>query len=165
MNYTKLPADPNALILGIIALLVSFVGCCCGIFAFIPLVLSIIGLVMANRSLKAYKLNPEVYSHQSKSNVITAKVINIIALVISAVVTLLYLIYFLLYGALFSTAFMEAYKQQNNSDGFEYEWENDSINDYDEDYYDLDEETIKLDSLNVEDLLETEIQIDSINNE
>ncbi|MFK7781885.1 CCC motif membrane protein, partial [Psychroserpens sp.] len=127
MNHNKLPADPTALILGIIALLVSFAGCCCGIFAFIPLILSIIGLVMANKSLKEYKLNPENYAHQSNTNVSTAKVLNIIALVISSIVTVLYLLYFLFYGAILSTALMEGYNLENNGDDFEYEWENDSI--------------------------------------
>ncbi|GAL62160.1 hypothetical protein JCM19300_2911 [Algibacter lectus] len=34
MNYSKLPADPSSLVLGIVALVLGFAGCCCyGIFA------------------------------------------------------------------------------------------------------------------------------------
>ena len=82
MSYNKLPADPTAMILGIIALVISFAGCCCGIFAIIPLVLSIIGLVMANKSLKEFQENQDAFAPQSRSNVATAKIINIIAIAI-----------------------------------------------------------------------------------
>ena len=53
MKQSKLSADPTALILGIVALVIGFAGCCCyGLFAIIPLALSIVGFVMANKSLK-----------------------------------------------------------------------------------------------------------------
>ena len=164
MSYNKLPADPTAMILGIIALVLSFAGCCCGIFAFIPLVLSIIGLVMANKSLKEFQLNSENYVHQSRSNVSTAKILNIVALILSSIVTLFYLAYFMIYGALLSTAIMEGYNMEKNGDDFDFEWENDSIYDYDDDYYEIEEDTIHIDSLSVDDLLESEIQLDSLNN-
>nr|WP_321245945.1 CCC motif membrane protein [uncultured Psychroserpens sp.] len=162
--YNKLPADPTAMILGIIALIMSLAGCCCGVFAFIPLIMSIIGLVMANKSLKEFQVNPSIYEPQSKSNVSTAKILNIIALIVSALVTLFYIAYFMIYGALISTAIMEGYESQNNSDDYNYEWESDSLYDYEDDYYEIQEDSISIDSLNIEELIETEIEIDSLNN-
>ena len=162
--YNKLPADPTAMILGIIALIMSLAGCCCGVFAFIPLIMSIIGLVMANKSLNEFQVNPSIYEPQSKINVSTAKILNIIALIVSALVTLFYIAYFMIYGALISTAIMEGYESQNNSDDYNYEWESDSLYDYEDDYYEIQEDSISIDSLNIEELIETEIETDSLNN-
>lgn len=165
MSYNKLPADPTAMILGIIALVISFAGCCCGIFAIVPLVLSIIGLVMANKSLREYHLNPSIYEPQSKSNVSTSKILNIIALIMSSIVILFYLAYFLIYGALLSTAVMQGYDMQNNSDDYNYEWENDSLYDYD-DGYEYESDTISIDSIRIDDgkIIEVETTpLDSIN--
>jgi len=164
--YNKLPADPTAMILGIIALVISLAGCCCGIFAFVPIILSIIGLVIANKSLREFQLNPSVYEPQSRSNVSTAKIINIIALVLSSMITLFYLAYFMIYGALISTAIMEGIEMQKNSDDYNYEWENDSIY-YDDDYYEIEEDTIRVDSINIKEFIEKEgieTEIDSLNN-
>lgn len=86
----KLPADPSALILGIIGLVIGMAGCCCyGITAIIPLGLSIAGLVMANKSLKLYRINSSEYSESSKSNVSIAKVINIISIVLNGIFLLI----------------------------------------------------------------------------
>ncbi|MFT4781518.1 MAG: hypothetical protein ACJAZK_002020 [Psychroserpens sp.] len=159
--HNKLPADPTAMILGIIALVVSLAGCCCGIFAFIPIIISIIGLVMANKSLRIYQINPSIYEPQSKSNVSTAKVLNIIALVVSSIVTLFYIAYFIIYGALISTAIMEGIELQNNPDDFNYEWENDSIY-KDTDASEREEDSMRVDSINLEELIK--IKIDSLNN-
>jgi hypothetical protein len=159
--HNKLPADPTAMILGIIALVVSLAGCCCGIFAFIPIIISIIGLVMANKSLRIYQINPSIYEPQSKSNVSTAKVLNIIALVVSSIVTLFYIAYFIIYGALISTAIMEGIELQNNPDDFNYEWENDSIY-KDTDASEREEDSMRVDSINLEELIK--IKRDSLNN-
>ncbi|MFT6843121.1 MAG: hypothetical protein ACJASR_001895 [Psychroserpens sp.] len=159
--HNKLPADPTAMILGIIALVVSLAGCCCGIFAFIPIIISIIGLVMANKSLRIYQINPSIYEPQSKSNVSTAKVLNIIALVVSSIVTLFYIAYFIIYGALISTAIMEGIELQNNPDDFNYEWENDSIY-KDTDASEREENSMRVDSINLEELIK--IKRDSLNN-
>ncbi|TXE15839.1 hypothetical protein ES692_15200 [Psychroserpens burtonensis] len=161
MMHNKLPADPTAMILGIIALVISFAGCCCGIFAFIPIIISIIGLVMANKSLRIYQINPSIYEPQSKSNVSTAKVLNIIALVVSSLVTLFYIAYFIIYGALISTAILEGIEMQNNPDDFNYEWENDSIY-KDTDASEREEDSMRVDSINMEELIK--IEIDSLNN-
>jgi hypothetical protein len=79
----KLPADPGAMILGIIALLISLVGCCCGILAIPAVIMSIIGLVWASKSITVYNAAPESYHQRSFSSVKSAKVVNIIALVLS----------------------------------------------------------------------------------
>ncbi|MGS2725502.1 CCC motif membrane protein [Psychroserpens sp. BH13MA-6] len=149
MNYNKLPADPSALILGIAALVISFAGCCCGIFAIIPLAMSIIGLVLANKSLREYTLNPVAYDPQSRSNVNTAKIINIIALIVSGIVTLLYTAYFAIYGIAISEVFMEAYEAEKNGEAYKYEWEeddwdNDTLQDEASDVYIIESDSINL---------------------
>lgn len=86
----KLPADPSALILGIIGLVIGIAGCCCyGFTAIIPLGLSIAGLVMANKSLKLYRLNPEEFSESSRSNVSIARVLNIISIILNGLFLLI----------------------------------------------------------------------------
>ena len=131
MNQNRLPADSASLTLGIVALAMVLVGFCCGPLAVVALVLSIIGLVKANKSLAMYYADPDVYDTQSRSNVSTARILNIIAVVLSGVVTLFYIIYFLLYGALLTTAFMENYRNMPEEEY--YEWEDDSL------YYEEDE--------------------------
>ncbi len=138
MNYNKLPADPTALILGIVALVIGFAGCCCyGIFAIIPLIISIVGLIMANKSLKEFDQNPDAFSQQSRSNVNIGKILNIIALIFNSIVVLLIIIVFVTYGKLLSEDMLDAYKNRNN---IEYNIENDSV--YNElDYIDYSDST------------------------
>jgi hypothetical protein len=93
-TQNKLPADPGAMVLGIIALVISLIGCCCGILAIPALVMSIIGLVWANKSLKAYAAQPDHYTARSYSSTKSAKVVNIIALILSAIFVLVSLIWF-----------------------------------------------------------------------
>ena len=126
MNYNKLPADPTALILGIVALVIGFAGCCCyGVFAIIPLVISIVGLVMANKSLKEFDQNPEAFSQQSRSNVSIGRILNIIALIFNSIVVVLIIIFFAIYGTMLSTELFDEFKNRNKN--LEYELENDSI--------------------------------------
>lgn len=105
--YKKLPADPNALIFGIISLVIVFLGCCCGLFALVSFALSIVGLVLANKSLREYNNTPDQYTITSKNNVFVAKVLNIIGLVLSSLVLVFYLLYFAFFGTLLSTAAMK----------------------------------------------------------
>ena len=139
MNYNKLPADPTALILGIVSLVLGFVGCCCyGILNIIPLILSIVGLVMANSSLKEFNQNQDAFSQQSRSNVSMGKILNIIAIVFNALVVLLIVIFFAIYGTLMSTEIFDRFKNPNND--FEFKIENDSV--YNElDYIDYSDST------------------------
>jgi hypothetical protein len=142
MNQSKLPADPLSIILGIIALVIIIGGCCCyGIPAIISLVLSIIGLVSANRSLTEYDANPEAYSHQSRSNVATARVINIIALIISSIVTLIMIGFIILYGSLLSFGMFDNYDYEFNNRN----WDEEEQTDYEYDYEE--EQIIEEDSL------------------
>ena len=161
MIENKLPADPSALVLGIVALVIGFAGCCCyGIFAIIPLILGIVGMVMANKSIKEYALHPEAFSRSSRANVGTAKVINIIAVVFNALVVLFFIGVVVFYGTMSSQGFYEEFL--NGNETFD-EWENDSIYDYDEDF-EISEDTIRVDSISVEEIIGNEIKLDSLNN-
>lgn len=126
MNYNKLPADPTALVLGIVALAIGFAGLCCyGVFAVIPIVLSIVGLVMANKSLKEFDQNPESFSQKSRENVSIGKILNIIALVFNSIVLLIIIAILVIFGTMWSPAILDSFKDINNN--IEYEIENDSI--------------------------------------
>lgn len=117
MNHNKLAADPSATVLGIIALVISITLGCCGL-SIIGLILSIIGLVIANKSLREYSLNPEIYLPSSRSNVSTGRVLNIIALILNSLITLAFVAYFVIYGAFMYTIFNQARDIQNWEDEY-----------------------------------------------
>jgi hypothetical protein len=85
MEQQKLPNATISLVLGII----SIIACCCsaGIGG---LIFSGIALILANKDLKLYKEQPELYSNFSQLN--TARIIAIVGLVL-AVINLGYTIY------------------------------------------------------------------------
>lgn len=86
----KLPADPSALILGIIGLVLGVAGCCCyGFTALIPLVLSIVGLVSANKSMQLYNANPSEFSESSRSNVSLGRILCIISIIMNSLFLLI----------------------------------------------------------------------------
>ena len=89
MEKQKLPNEQAVMILGIL----SFIGCCCtnGVLG---LVLSGIGLYLANQSEKLYHANPDQYNLGSLN---TWKIVNIVSFAISAVFVI-YLIYLLASG-------------------------------------------------------------------
>jgi len=150
MTHNKLPADPVALILGIISLVLGITGCCCyGIPAVITLVLAIIGLVLANKSIREYKSNPDAFPPHSYNNVNTAKIINIIAIVFNGIIVGVILVIFIVYGTLMSAAVLEGIREGDfeYEDTYyeEYQWENDSIEDWQENDYIIEEAT---DSIN-----------------
>ena len=156
MNYNKLSADPLALILGVLALLIGIAGCCCyGITAIIPLIMAIIGLVIANKSLREFGENPEAYSPQTRSNVNTAKIINIIAIVLNSIIVLVSIIAITLYGTIISSAILEGMNSANgSSQGFDdYEIESDSTNTWEEDDYVVEK---VIDSVNIDSLIKAE---------
>jgi len=132
----KLSADPGATVLGIIALLISLVGCCCGILAIPAIIMSIIGLIWASKSAKAYALNPESYTSRSYSSVKTAKILNIIALVLSSAALILSILWF---GSMFSNPeeFFEKlersefYEVETETETYEYESSDDASGDID----------------------------------
>jgi hypothetical protein len=131
MNQSKLPADSLSLILGIIALVIIVGGCCCyGFPAFVGLILSIIGLISANKSLAEYDVNPEIYSHQSRSNVATAKIINIIAVILSSIISLIMIGFLILYGSILSFGMFNNSNFNNwdeEQNDYEYDYEEEQI--------------------------------------
>lgn len=139
-----------AMTLGIVSVVLVFMGCCCGLFSIVSLALSIIGLVMANRSLKLFANSPDSFTIQSYTNVKNAKILNIVALVISSLVTLVYVLYFVIYGAFISASVMEAFKNRNNSyESQDYEWNEDSLNYEENEIYEYEVDTIIVDSIPV----------------
>ena len=156
MSQNKLSADPLALILGILALVIGIAGCCCyGITAIIPLIMSIIGLVTANKSLREFGENPEAYSHQSRSNVNTAKIINIVAIVLNSLTVLVSIIAIAFYGTMISSAVLEGMNRtKDSSDAYDdYEMESDTINTWEEDDYVIEKE---IDSVNIDSMIKEE---------
>jgi len=123
MEQKKLPADPSAMTLGIIALVFTLTSCCCGFSVLIALVLSIIGLVSANRSLREYKYNAENYYPESRTNVYNAKILNLISLIISVLYSLIFVLYFFIHGAfIFSEIFNEPlYQYHHYEDDYHYD--------------------------------------------
>ncbi|REG89629.1 CCC motif membrane protein [Winogradskyella sediminis] len=156
MNQNKLPADPLSLILGILALVIGIAGCCCyGITAIVPLILAIIGLISANKSLREYGENPEAYNVQTRSNVNTARIINIIAVVLNGLVLLLALGMLAFYGTLMSTAILDGIENGDFEDDYydesEYETtiESENSENWDDDTYIIEQEvdSVNLDSI------------------
>jgi hypothetical protein len=127
---SKLSADPLALILGIISLVIILFGCCCGFLAIVSLILSIIGLVSASNSLKEYYSNSDVYSNQSKQNVYAAKIVCIIGIIISALFILAFAFVFFIYQISLSDVFKEKIEEINNKKVNDSLYFNESINKY-----------------------------------
>lgn len=115
MYQNKLPADPSSLVLGILALCMAIVLGCCG-FSIIGLILSIIGLISANKSLREYQLNPNAYLQNSRQNVSTAKVLNIIALVLNGIITFIFLVYLIVYGTFMFSSLRNEFNKDFNND-------------------------------------------------
>lgn len=156
MYKSKLPAEPTALVLGIIGLVIGIASCCCyGITAIIPLGLSIAGLVIANKSLRAYRENPEAYERGSYTNVNTARIINIIAVTINSIIVLFVILILLIYGSIFSAAMFQNLndvrsinEEQNYEEYDDYEWESDSTEIEVEDYiFEKEIDSVTIDSV------------------
>jgi len=149
MSENKLPADPLALTLGIVGIVMGILGCCLtyGLTSIIPLAISIVGFVSAKKSLRAYRENPEKYSEASKSNVTTGKIINIISIVFNGIAILFVLIGLLFFGTFFYKMF-DSLDQDGFFDKYEsYETEErDTIYDYENDYDSTEVDTIETDS-------------------
>ncbi len=159
MSQNKLPADPLSMILGIMSLLIGICSCCCSIvffpFAFIailPLLISIIGFISANRSLRSYRINPEIYSESSKNNVRTGRVINGIVILFSILSLLVMIIFFVSYG----NSFLDAYNQAEEVRFFE------ESNQNTEDIYDNEHvDTINDEALHIKETTLDTLTIDS----
>ena len=140
--YNKLSADPGSLLLGILSLIIIFFGCCCGIFAVVSLVLSIIGLVIANKSLNEFYLNSENYSLQSKSNVNIGRILCIIGVVFSSLFIILYSAFLIFAQQDITKKFLEKYYESKE---IQHKTEKDTI-----DKKIKSKDTLKIDSINVE---------------
>lgn len=81
MERRNLPNGTAVLVLGIL----SIITCCC--YGFIGLILGIIALVLANKDLKMYQENPELYLNYK--NVSIGRVLGIIGIVMSSLFLLL----------------------------------------------------------------------------
>ena len=147
-NFNKLPADPLALTLGIISLVLFLVGCWCyGVVGIITLIMSIIGLVQANRSLKIYEANPDQYSPSSYKNVNTAKILNIIAVILSAIACLVVVVIAIFFGAIFASAMngeFNGFDDLDNSDNEEYYDDEYQYDDTEDGVYQYEEEVDSL---------------------
>ncbi len=85
MEKRNLPNGTAVLVLGILSILT----CCCGWG--VGMVLGIVAIVLANKDLKLYSENPELYLNYKNLN--TGKILAIIGLVLSSL-TLIANIYF-----------------------------------------------------------------------
>jgi M penetrans paralogue family 26 len=92
----SLPNSTAVLVLGII----SIAGCFC--YGIVGLVCGIIAVVLANKDLKSYRLNPESYTAGSYSNLKAGRVCAIVGLSLSAV----YLIVVIIYISVIGTAIL-----------------------------------------------------------
>ncbi|NBL64249.1 DUF4190 domain-containing protein [Flavobacterium sp. NST-5] len=88
LTNQKLPNATPSLVLGII----SIVLCWC--YGLIGLILSIIGLVLANKDRKLYSANPTHYTNYSTSN--TGRILNIIGLILN-ILSIIYFIFIIAY--------------------------------------------------------------------
>ncbi|HLF53041.1 CCC motif membrane protein [Flavobacterium sp.] len=77
MEKRNLPNATAVLVLGILSILT----CCC--YGIIGLILGIIALVLANKDMKLYRENPELYSNYQNLNI--GKILAIIGVVLSAI--------------------------------------------------------------------------------
>jgi hypothetical protein len=101
----KLPGDPSAITLGIVSLVLLLIGCLCyGVPAIITLILSIIGLVIANKNLKTYQADPSKYSQNSLKSITTGKILNIIGIALSSLMCLILLVIALFFGSILAAA-------------------------------------------------------------
>ncbi len=171
MQQKRLPADSGAMTLGIIALSITLVGFCCGLFAIGALAMSIIGLIKANNSIALYRENEELYFEQSYKNVNTGKILNIIAIPISAMVSLVMIGYYFIYGAALlsfltffgamSSAIEEEQSNGKNSDYDYYEEEANSLKNWDDDTYIIEQDNDSLADYE-EELIKTIKESDSL---
>lgn len=124
----KLPGDPLALTLGIIGLVLFFTLCWCyGVISVITLVISVAGLIVANKNIKQYHADPERYSYNTFKSVQNAKIIGIIGTVISGLVTLILLVLLIFFGSLFFAIMDGNWDKLDHLDDPDF---------YEEDYYD-----------------------------
>ena len=84
MEQQKLPNSTLILVFGII----SIITCCC--YGILGLIFGIIAIILANKAMKLYKENPELYT--DVKNVKTGRILSIIGVVLN-LIFLLYMIW------------------------------------------------------------------------
>lgn len=84
MEQQKLPNSTLILVFGII----SIVTCCC--YGVLGLIFGIIALILANKALKLYAENPELY--EGVKNVKTGRILAIIGIILN-VLFMIYIIW------------------------------------------------------------------------
>lgn len=160
----KLPGDPSALTLGIVSIVLFFMGCVCyGIPSIITLILGIIGLVIANKNLKIYKEDPSKFSQSTIKSVNAGRIINIISVSLSGLTCLIFLVIALFFGGLFLSIMngefegFEDFKNQQEQESL-YE-EDDSYFEEDWEYNDNDaEESVESENDSIIEIEEIEIE-------
>lgn len=158
----SIPGDPAALVIGIISIVFFFISCCLyGIGAPLSLIGGIIGLVIANKGVRAYKSDPRSYSQSSYKSVNAGKIINIITIAISGITTLI----IILFVAIIGLSLSELADGDFSNFGQEYEYEKEETIEDDWYYYEEDIDTLdqKVDSLNTEGIIEIEELIEEEN--
>ena len=120
-SQNKLSNDSISLIFGILSILFVFLGCCCGFFIFVGLILGVIGWILSSKSLKEYYANSSVYSLTSFKNTKTAKLLSIIGTILNSIAIGLFILYWV--GIIAQPGFMEEIRQQleevqNNSGSY-----------------------------------------------
>lgn len=103
MEQHKLPNATAVLVLGIL----SVVGCCC--LGLPGVIFSVIALILANKDMKLYKANPELYTNYNNLN--TGRIIAIIGLVISILVILKMIYSFVTEGHADYDYFLEEFRK------------------------------------------------------
>lgn len=143
----KLPADPSALIIGIIGIVVGIAGCCCyGITAIIPLILSIWGLIEAKKSIKLYEADPSIYSESSRSNVGISKILNIISIVLNGLFILIVIGFIAVVGVAGMQGAFDEIKEGSYPSANEWEYDDTSG-----DVYELEEiDSLEIDNIFIE---------------
>ncbi len=143
---SKLPADPSAMVLAIIAT-VLFVLCCCFGGPIISLILTTIGFILAHNSVNKYKENAGHYDPNSFKKVNNAKIFNLVVGVISLLVIIISLLdVFDNYSQFGDNYFDDIF---GNNNGY---YEDDSLyedSETEDDWYEYEEEVV-VDSLNQE---------------
>jgi hypothetical protein len=94
---------PNAstiLMLGIFSIVI---GCCCGIFAIIGLVLGIVALSIAPKAIEMYQANPSKYIESTFKNINAGKICAIIGIVINGLLVCIGFIYLIIVGGAIGT--------------------------------------------------------------
>ena len=97
-----LPNASTILMLGIFSIVIAF---CCGIFAIAALVLGIVALALAPKTIEMYNANPGKYTESSFKNVSAGKICAIIGVVISGLLLLIGVIYIAVVGGAIWTIF------------------------------------------------------------